>query len=136
MEATEEYDYNDGKWMRAFEGFDRNGDTCMEWRYIPITDVPTEVLLKEYEDIIFELSEKEIELCKVKEEYTVKEFDIVFKSDIDFKSLYGSTSEKVRKQHAKEVLSELSDRKASLELSVEFLKSYIGLLKEVIRSRS
>ena len=112
-----------------------DGRSVPDWRACSITDVPVEYLLMEYECLVLELSDKEVELAKVKEEFTVREFDIVFKSDINFKELYGSTSEKVRKQHAKECLKELSDKKASLELSVEFLKSYIGLLKEVIRSK-
>ena len=126
----------DGKvWRKSIPVMDKDGNEGVEWNIVPITEVPLSCLLIEYEDIVLRLAEMSMELGIVKEEYSVKEFDIVFKSDIDFKALYGSTSEKVRKQHAKECLKELSDKKASLELSVEFLKQYIGLLKEVIRSK-
>ena len=106
------------------------------WLRIPIADVKdVDELVMAYEDLVFELSEKEMELAQMKEEYNRKEFDIIFRSDIDFKSLYGSTSEKVRKQHAKETLAGLDKTKSDLELSVEFIKNYIPLLREVIRSK-
>jgi hypothetical protein len=54
-------------------------------------------------------------------------------SDINFKELYGSTSEKVRKQHAKTELSDLYGQINSLELSINWLKNYIPFLRELVR---
>lgn len=135
MEATNEFDLTNGIWRRAFEGFDKNNDSYVVWRIVLITDVPVKVLLDEWEDLLHELYNKEEELQRKNEEYNKKEFEIVYQSDIDFQSLYGAKSEKVRKQHAKTVLSELNDEINSLELSVNWIKSYIPLLKEVIRSK-
>lgn len=67
------------------------------WIAIPAADVPLDDLLLCYEDLIIELSQKETEHIEVKEDYDSKEFEIVYMSDIDFKKLYGSTAEKVRK---------------------------------------
>ena len=130
-----EFEFEDGVWMEGVPELDKDGNESIVWYRVPITEVPLTVLLQEYEDLVLELGKKEVELGKVKEEYTTKEFEIVFKSDIDFKKLYGSTQEKVRKQHAKEVLSDLSKKKADLQLSVDFIREYIPLLKEVIRSK-
>ena len=136
MKALNDWKLEDGVWYRLYcTGYDETGDEIHNWKREDITVIPVPTLIRTWEKLVRELGDKETELLKVKEEYTAKEFDIVFKSDINFKELYGSTSEKVRKQHAKEVLSELHDRKVSLELSVEYLRMYIGLLKEVIRSK-
>ena len=55
----------------------------------------------EWSNLISQLSNRESQLNRLKEKYDDKEFKIVYQSDIDFKTLYGSTSEKVRKPHAK-----------------------------------
>lgn len=111
-----------------------NGKT--KWCGCVITDVPVERLLISWEFLVAELSIKEIALGKEKEEYANKEFEIIYTSDIDFKALYGSTSEKVRKHHAKNELSELDDKINSLELSINWIKNYMQLIKEVIRSKN
>ena len=95
-----------------------------------------EELIGEWESLVDELSDKEVKLGKLKELYNGNEFDIVFRSDIDFKSLYGSTSEKVRKQHAKDMLSDLNDEIQALELGINWIRQYIPLLREVIRVKS
>jgi len=100
-------------------------------RYLVECSVPD--LLERWEDYINELSEYEVEYCKLKEEYTQKEFEIVFMSDINFKELYGSTSEKVRKQHASNELKPLKGELQGLELSIDYLKRYISFLRELIR---
>lgn len=98
-----------------------------------INGVPTDILMETWESLVFELLYKKSKLAELKEEYTQKEFDIVFTSDIDFKKLYNSTQEKVRKQHAKKELQELNDSIVELELRIEFIKQYISLLKEVVK---
>ena len=110
----------DGNWEQLI-AYD-NGKT--KWCGCVITDVPVEKLLISWEFLVAELSLKEIALCNKKEEYDKKEFDIVYNSDIDFKALYGSTSEKVRKQHAKDVLIDWSKEIDSLELSIKWIKNY------------
>lgn len=95
-------------------------------------DVPVNYLLIEYEDFIAELSYKEMELSKKKENFNQKEFEIIYTSDIDFKSLYGSTAEKVRKQHANTVLRDLKTEINNLELSIDWLKRYIVFIRELI----
>ena len=105
------------------------------WLAIPAADVPLDDLLLCYEDLIIELSLKETEYLKLKEDYDSKEFEIVFMSDINFKELYGSTSEKVRKQHASIELKPLKDELQGLELSIDYLKRYISFLRELIRTK-
>ena len=83
--------------------------------------------------MIVELTHKEIKYMELKEQYNSKEFEIVYMSDIDFKELYGSTSEKVRKQHASKVLKPLKTKLNGLELSIDYLKRYISFLRELIR---
>ena len=127
-----EFDLDNGVWKRAFEGFDKNGDSWMEWRVVLITDVPVKELLVAWEDLVAELADKEVELVNKKYEYNQKEFEIVYVKDIDFKGMYGSTAEKVRKQHAAKELRSLDEEIKSLELSVAWIKHYIPLIKEVI----
>ena len=103
------------------------------WLAIPALDVPKSMLLLTYEDLIVELSRKETEYMGLKEQYNQKEFEIVYMSDINFKELYGSTSEKVRKQHASNELKPLKDELQGLELSIDYLKRYISFLRELIR---
>ena len=90
-------------------------DNCIEWY-----------------NLISELSKKEEELYFKKEEYSKREFEIMFVEDIDFKELYGSTAEKVRKQHAKNVLKELGKEIKELELSIEYCKKRISYLKGLV----
>ena len=104
-----------------------------DWLAIPALDVPKSMLLLTYEDLIVELSHKETEYMRLKEQYNSKEFEIVYMSDINFKELYGSTSEKVRKQHASTVLRDLKTEINNLELSIDWLKRYISFLRELIR---
>ena len=132
-----DYKLNDnGNWEQLIAYETEKKEEVKEWCGCVITDVPVERLLISWEFLVAELSLKEIALCNKKEEYDKKEFEIVYTSDIDFKALYGSTSEKVRKHHAKNELSELDDKINSLELSINWIKNYIQLIKEVIRSKN
>ena len=128
-----EFEFEDGIWKHGLPVIDTDGNEGIDWQVVPITVVPISVLLQEWEDLVHELSEKEVKLAELDELYHGKEFDIVYTSDIDFKSLYGSTAEKVRKQHAKDELRELNDEISALELSIVWIKNYISLLREVIR---
>ena len=125
----------DGKWKMGVSELDKNGEETMKFLPCLVTDVPVDVLLEEWEDMVLELSQKEVELSTKKEQYNKREFEIVYMSDINFKELYGSTAEKVRKQHAKNELSELDSEINGLELSINWIRQYIPLLKEVIRCK-
>ena len=131
------FDFDGRVWRQSTPSMDNEGNEVLEWNIVPITEVPQKELLETYEDLVLQLTSMEVELYKLKEQYNLKEFEIVFKStDIDFKALYGSTAEKVRKQHATNVLSELGDKKLSLELSIAFIQNYIPLLREVLHQQS
>lgn len=130
MISLNDWKFDDGKWYQA----GRHCEDCeIEWFRIDITVVPVVELLRTYEKLLIDLANKEIKLMQLNEKYDDKEFEIVYMSDIDFKGLYGSTAEKVRKHHAEKMLSDLNDEKSNLELSINWIKSYIPLLKEAIR---
>ena len=124
---------NDGRWKEVTSIDEKTGNRA--WNHISIVDVPMMSLIKQYELLLIELSEKEVDLSSKKEEYANNEFEIVFMSAVNFKELYGSTSEKVRKQHAKNELSKLDGEIKALEFGINWIKSYIPLLKEAIRSK-
>ena len=124
---------NDGRWKEVTSIDEKTGNRA--WNHICIVDVPMMSLIKQYELLLIELSEKEVDLSSKKEEYANKEFEIVFMSDVNFKELYGSTSEKVRKQHAKNELSKLDGEIKALEFGINWIRGYIPLLKEAIRSK-
>ena len=136
-EIVKAYRFNDekGYWEQLIQYEGKDGEMVSEWCGCVITDVPVEDLIGEWESLVAELSNNEVDLSSKKEEYANKEFEIVFMSDVNFKELYGSTSEKVRKQHAKNELSKLDCEIKALELSINWIRSYIPLLKEVIRTK-
>ena len=121
----------EGKWYKLVP-IDPKTQTYVECGAFSVDE---KRLFTEYEFLINELMNKEAELSQLKEQYNDKEFEIVYQSDIDFKGLYGSTSEKVRKQHAKTVLSDLDSHISSLELSINWIKQYIPFIREVIRCK-
>lgn len=125
-----DYRLNDSGFWEMLVAVETKDGEKLEWCGCTIIDVPVENILLVWGDLINELSLKETALCKKKEVYDKKEFEIVFMNkDIDFKELYGSASEKVRKQHAKDMLIELNNEIKSLELSISWIKNYIPLLK-------
>lgn len=101
-------------------------------------EMTIEDYFSEWDRLLNELSEKEIRLSEVKEEYNEKEFDIVFLNtgNVDFKELYGSTSEKVRKQHASMKLQALADEKTELELSIDYIKRRISFIRSLLNMQS
>jgi len=125
-----------GKWFESHRGYDNDGEPFDEWIEVPLTKVPAVELLNEWESLVGELAEKSLELSECKDEYARKEFAIVFQSDIPFKEMYGSASEKTRKQHAKGELSDLDGQITALEVSTDWLKHRIELLKYVIRTKN
>ena len=101
------------------------------WLAIPAVDVPLDDLLLTYEDLVNELSMKEVELYKLKEAYLIAESKIV--NEVDFKALYGANNQKVRDNHVKSELSDMVGQMKALEFGINWIRSYIPLLKEVIR---
>jgi len=123
----------DCKWEQSTEVMDKNGDESLEWIPVPVTVVPVGFLLREWEDLVFELSENEIELLKLKEYIQSESFHI--ETTFDFKEAYGKNNADIRKQHIKVELADVFDKVQSLELSINWIRSYIPLLKEVVRCK-
>lgn len=118
-----------GYWL----GLHDDGTIERDWRPVYCHEVPVKYLLETYHCMIVELTHKETEYMELKEQYNSEEFEIVYMSDINFKELYGSTSEKVCKQHASTVLKPLKTKLNGLELSIDYLKRYIVFIRELIR---
>ena len=118
-----------GYWL----GLHDDGTIERDWRPVYCHEVPVKYLLETYHCMIVELTHKETKYMELKEQYTSKEFEIVYMSDINFKELYGSTSEKVRKQHASVELKPLKDELQGLELSIDYLKRYIVFIRELVK---
>lgn len=124
---------NDGVWNEEIPVIDENGDEGFQYKPVLITDVSVVCLLEEWESLVKELSDKEVELLKLNEFIAVKSFEI--EQETDFKELYGKNNADVRKHHIKTELADVYDDVTGLELSINWIKSYIPLLKEVIRSK-
>jgi hypothetical protein len=116
----------------------RNADKLCEYlNSISFLDEPVINNLSEWSRCITDLSLKEKELIALKEEKSLKEFEIIFiNKDINFKELYGSTSEKVRKQHADKELKPLKDKINALELDIDYLKRRISFLRQLVHTRT
>ena len=115
-----------------------NADKLCEYlNSISFLDEPVINNLSEWSQCITTLSVKEKKLIEAKEQKSKEEFEIMFvNTDIDFKELYGSTSEKVRKQHADKELKPLKDEIKGLELDIEYLKRRISFLKQVVYTKT
>lgn len=130
-----DYKCEDGYWKALVDDkipMTTDGESVPDWRPVLCHEVPVKYLLETYHCMIVELTHKETKYMELKEQYNSKEFEIVYMSDIDFKKLYGSTAEKVRKQHAIKELKPLKDELNGLELSIDYLKRYIVFTREVI----
>ena len=123
----------DGHWYGLFKDpVTIDGEVIDErdWRIVMITDVPVDVLLKEWHFLVHELSDKEVELYNLKEAYLIAEADIV--NNTDFKALYGANNQKVRDNHVRTELSDMVGQMKALEFGINWIRSYIPLLREVI----
>ena len=132
-EIVKAYRFNDekGYWEQLTQYEGKDGEMVSEWCGCVITDVPVEDLIGEWESLVAELSNKEVELLKLKEFIAVKSFEI--EQETDFKALYGKNNADVRKHHIKTELADVYDDVTGLELSINWIKSYIPLLKEVLK---
>lgn len=127
---------NDGHWYGLFKDpVTIDGEVIDErdWRIVMITEVPVDVLLVEWHFLVHELSDKEVELLKLKEYIQSESFHI--ETTFDFKEAYGKNNADVRKHHIKVELSDVFDNVQGLELSINWIRSYIPLLKEVVRCK-
>lgn len=127
------FDSDNGRWDQLVDDIDSNGEETTVCIPVSIVDVTVPYLLREWEDLVFELSEKEMELLKLKEEHNRKEFEIL--TSFDFKKVYGKDNEKIRKAHVHNELFDLDKGISDLELSINWIKGYIPLLKEVVRCK-
>lgn len=90
-------------------------------------------LLVEWEDLLEELSEKEIEYYYCKERYQSKA-DVII-AETDFKSLYKANNQKVRDNHVKNELSKDHLHLKNLEFSIDWLNRRISFLRELVRTK-
>ena len=95
--------------------------------------MPVELLIEEWEKLVNELSDKEVELYNLKEAYLLLESEIV--NNTDFKALYGANNQKVRDNHVKSELADMVSEMKTLEFGINWIRSYIPLLKEVIKEK-
>ena len=91
------------------------------------------VLLSEWEDLVDELSEKEIALYEWKSVYQIKADEIG--AVTDFKKLYGANNQKVRDNHVKTELSDWYNTIKELEFSIDWIGRRISFLRELIRTK-
>lgn len=122
-----------GSWNKEIPVIDENGNEGFQYETVLITDVPVACLLQEWEDLVNELSHKEVELVNVREEHNRKEFEIL--TTFDFKKVYGKDNEKIRKAHVHNELFDLDKSISDLELSINWIKGYVPLLRECIKCK-
>ena len=125
-----------GDWEQLFSSETKDGEKIKEWVGCTINEVPVHKIFDIWDNMINELSLKEARYNRLKDKYDNDKFEIVYVKDIDFKGLYGSTAENVRKQHAKKMLEDSDKEIKDLELSINYLKKEISFLKEVVRFKN
>ena len=89
--------------------------------------------LSEWENLIEELSVKEVLLYKKKEAYQVMSDKII--SETDFKALYGKNNAEVRKTHVKNELMTDYETIKALEFSIDWINRRISFLRELVKTK-
>ena len=89
--------------------------------------------LREWEELVNELSEKEIALFKWKEVYEIRAMEI--ENNTDFKELYGKNNEKVRREHIKNELADWHYIIKDLEFSIAYITRRISFLRELVKCK-
>ncbi len=89
--------------------------------------------LREWEELVNELSEKEIALFKWKEIYEIRAMEI--ENNTDFKELYGKNNEKIRKEHIKNELADWHYIIKDLEFSIAWITRRISFLRELVKCK-
>ena len=124
----------DNHWYNVAESFNpETGEKHTVKSERCIVDVPVHLLVDTWEELVIELDENVRKLYGCKEEYLTKEREIIEKTN--FKELYGANNQKVRDNHVKIELAELVTMMKDLEFRIDFIRQYIPLLKEVIRTK-
>ena len=95
------------------------------------TDLTIGELLKEWEDLIEELSEKEIGLIYLKEYYESESHKM--ETTVDFKELYGKNNADIRKHHIKTELADVVEQMTLLKLSIDWINRRISLVHELVQ---
>ena len=90
-------------------------------------------LVCEWEDLIEELSEKEIDYYYTKRSYQALSDKII--AETDFKALYGANNQKVRDNHVRNELSDWYDIIKDLEFSIAYIERRISFLRELIKCK-
>lgn len=85
----------------------------------------------EWEELVNELSEKEINLLNLEEQYAEQEQKIL--TNTDFKEIYGANNDKIRKNHIKKELKPLDDAKNDLEISTKYIKRRMDYIKNLMK---
>ena len=99
---------------------------------VPYGDDITDYLT-EWENLISELSNKEVLLYRKKEAYQVRSDEII--AETNFKELYGANNQKVRDNHVKTVLSKDYETIKALEFSIDWINRRISFLRELVRTK-
>ena len=88
-------------------------------------------LLVEWEDLVDELSDKEVALYEWKSIYSVKAMEI--ENTVDFKALYGKNNADVRKRHIEGELAEWHSNIKDLEFSIDWITRRISFIRELVK---
>ena len=89
--------------------------------------------LEEWDNLINELSEKELALIEWKHVYEVKAQEI--EDTTDFKALYGRNNADIRKLHIKNELKDWSNTIQDLEISINWITRRISFLRELVKCK-
>lgn len=104
----------------------------LEDRKVRSVSLPVEDLLCEWEDLIEELSEKEIELLHLRNKIFEKEQIVI--NETDFKAVYGKNNADVRKTHLLSLMKTDYELRDTLELSIAYLKRRSSFLRALTRT--
>ena len=88
---------------------------------------------EEWDNLINELSEKELALVEWKHVYEVKAQEI--EDTTDFKALYGRNNADIRKLHIKNELKDWSNTITDLEISIAWITRRISFLRELVKCK-
>lgn len=84
----------------------------------------------EYNNLISELSKKELKLLVLKRDFNKKEYEIL--TTFNFKKEFGKDNDKIRKGYIREQYKDTLEKIEDLELSIDYLKRRISYLKQLV----
>ena len=103
----------------------------LEDKQLKSIDLTIQDLIVEWEELIEELSEKEIGLLHLKNKIFEKEQIVI--NETDFKAVYGKNNADVRKNHLLSLMKTDYETRDNLELSIDYLKRRISFLRELVK---